>query len=83
MKNQHIIYVYGEIEGGCVLVIGITDIGYEYLKKERGNFLDASHPNPKGVFKDVKKVMVLHGKDKDDIKKQFSQAFGKEVFDAQ
>lgn len=67
MKNEHIIYAYVPlIEGDNLLLVGITDIGWEYLKGESGNFLKA---DPPGVeFSRVRAVWVVRGKDKAEIR---------------
>lgn len=67
MKNEHIIYAYAPILGGSnLLLVGITDIGWEYLKQESGNFLQASPPN--GEFSNVQQVWIVRGKDKAEIR---------------
>lgn len=67
IKNEHIIYAYAPLLAGSnILIIGVTDIGWEYLKKEHGNFLDVKSPGPE--FLNVKQVIVVHGKDKKDIR---------------
>ena len=66
VKNEHIVYAYGYLQqGGSLLLIGITDIGWEYLKKEPGNFLNINNfplSNPCNIW-------VVRGKDKEEIKK--------------
>lgn len=69
MKNEHIIYAYAPLLGGNsnLLLVGITDIGWEYLCKEGGNFLHASPPN--GEFSNIQQVWIVRGKDKEEIRK--------------
>lgn len=68
MKNEHIVYAYAPLlDGGCLLLVGVTDVGWEYLKVEPGNFLKATPPEG-GTFADVKDVWVVRGKDKADIR---------------
>jgi hypothetical protein len=67
MKNEHIVYAYAQLlDGGCLLLVGLTDIGWAHLKVEAGNFLRATPPDAKS-FADVKDVWVVRGKDKADI----------------
>ena len=67
MKNEHIVYAYAPILGGSnLLLVGITDVGWEYLKKENGNFLKADPPGPE--FANIKSVWVVRGKDKQEIR---------------
>lgn len=66
MKNEHIVYAFAPLlEGGNLLLIGITDVGWEFLKKEYGNFLHVKSSS--GEFRDVKETWVVRGKDKQDI----------------
>ena len=68
MKNDHIVYAYAPLlEDGCLLLVGVTDIGWEYLKVEPGNFLKATPPEGR-AFADVKDVWIVRGKDKADIR---------------
>lgn len=67
MKNEHIVYAYAPLleEGkGNLLLIGITDIGWEYLKKESGNYLHATPPTGKFIVSDV---WIVRGRDKKEI----------------
>ena len=67
MKNEHIVYAYAQLlDGGWLLLVGITDIGWEYLKREGGNFLKATAPN--GQFSDVADVWIVRGENKQDIR---------------
>lgn len=73
MKNEHIVYAYAPLFGGSnLLLIGITDIGWEYLCKESGNYLHANPPNAE--FYDVKEVWVVRGKDKNEIVNMIKKA---------
>ena len=66
MKNEHIIYAFAPIlDGGNLLLVGITDIGWEYLKGEPGNFLHANPPN--STFSNVKEVWIVRGESKADV----------------
>lgn len=67
IKNEHIVYAYAPlISGSNLLLVGITDIGWEYLGEESGNFLKASSPTLE--FKDVKEVWIVRAKDKREIR---------------
>jgi hypothetical protein len=67
IKNEHIVYAYAPIlDGGNLLLVGITDIGWEYLKKESGNYLHANPPSKE--FSNVKEVWIVRGKDKQEIR---------------
>lgn len=73
MKNEHIVYAYAPIlDGGNLLLIGVTDIGWEYLKQESGNYLTASPPN--STFSNVKEVWVVRGKNKQEIRTMIETA---------
>lgn len=67
MKNEHIVYAYAPIleRNGHLLLVGITDVGWEYLKKEGGNYLHATPPSGQFIVNDV---WIVRGKDKEDIK---------------
>ena len=69
MKNEHIVYAYAPLldGGGCLLLVGVTDVGWEYLKHEPGNFLKATPPEGK-AFANVTDVWIVRGKDKADIR---------------
>jgi hypothetical protein len=70
MKNEHIVYAYAPLlEGGgkCLLIVGITDVGWEYLKQEGGNFLTA-RPPAGAEFSNVADVWIVRGKDKADVR---------------
>ncbi len=69
MKNEHIVYAYAPLldGGGCLLLVGITDAGWDYLIKEGGNFLRATPPS-QSPFSEVADVWVVRGKDKADIR---------------
>lgn len=68
VKNQHIVYAYARLlNGRCLLLVGITDYGWEYLKKEPGNFLTVTPP-PGKEFADVVETWIVRGKDKKEIR---------------
>lgn len=70
MKNEHIVYAYAPLldNGGCLLLVGITDVGWEYLKHESGNFLKATPPAGVKAFSNVTDVWIVRGKDKAEIR---------------
>lgn len=73
MKNEHIVYAYAPIlDGGNLLLVGITDVGWEYLKEQLGNYLHASPPN--STFSNVKEVWIVRGKDKQEIRTMIETA---------
>lgn len=73
IKNEHFMYAYCPlIEGGNLLILGITDKGVEYLKETEGNFLTMEPPDP--TYCNVKKSIVVYGKDKEALHKLFEQA---------
>lgn len=73
IKNEHFIYAYCPlIEGGNLLILGITEKGIEYLKKTDGNFLTMEPPDP--TYHNVKQSIVVYGKDKKALNKLFEQA---------
>lgn len=69
MKNEHIIYAYAPLVegGGYLLLVGLTDIGWEYLKFESGNFLKCD-TLPGVGFMHVRDVWIVRGKDKQEIR---------------
>ncbi len=68
MKNEHVIWAYGQdADGRQVVIFGITDTGLQYLKSEPGMTLFAQPPA--GVqWTDVSNVIVFAAKDKAAIK---------------
>lgn len=69
IKNEHIVYAYAPLLEGdqCLLLVGITDTGWQYLQQEPGNFLKADPP-PGRQFANVKDVWIVRGKDKQEIR---------------
>lgn len=63
IKNEHLIYAYGELEdGNFVLIVGVTDKGIETLQNKLTLLVD-----PPRVFP-VKNVIIFHEKDKETLK---------------
>jgi hypothetical protein len=76
IKNEHIIYAYAPIhEHGSVLIIGLTDIGWEHLKKEDGNFLNVQPPGHSSgsQFLNVQQVLVLRGQNRQEIRNMMTK----------
>lgn len=69
VKNEHIVYAYAPLlEGdGCLLLVGITDVGWDFLKRESGNFLKVTPPDGRQEFTSVTQTWIVRGKDKQDI----------------
>ena len=66
MKNEHIVYAYAPLlKGGNLLLVGITETGWEYLGEESGNFLKTTPPS--GQFR-VDDVWIVRAKDKAEIR---------------
>lgn len=70
MKNEHIIWAYAEREsGGHVLIIGITNVGLNYLRAGEGKDKKTlTFSPPSGKFVDVREVIVYNEKDKATLK---------------
>jgi len=77
MKNEHIVWAYGEHESGSgqVLIIGVTDTGIEMLQKGSGAEKKTLLINPPGRgFANVIQVVIFHEKDKATLKQRFYDA---------
>lgn len=68
IKNEHIVWAYAEREDGAgqVLIIGLTEMGIEYMKKEFGQSLVINPPG-RG-FSNVTQVLVFAGASKQELK---------------
>lgn len=73
MKNEHIVWAYAERSDGAgqVLIVGLTDVGIEFMKREGKTLL--VNPPGKG-FANVTQVVVFQEKDKATLKQRFHQA---------
>lgn len=73
MKNEHIVWGYGERDDGRgqVLIIGLTDVGLEFLKTEQKTLL--VNPPGKG-FANVTQVVIFREKDKATLKQRFRES---------
>lgn len=69
MKNEHIVYAYGERGDGAgkVVIIGLTDSGLEYLKANPGHTLIVNAPG--SGFENVTQFAVYSEKDKETLKR--------------
>jgi DNA-binding PadR family transcriptional regulator len=74
MKNEHLVWAYGEREDGAgqVVIIGLTDDGLEYLREHRGEILRTNPPLR--AFTNVTQIAVLHEKDKATLKQRLSES---------
>ena len=66
MKNEHIIWAYGDKEDGTgkVVILGITDQGIDFLQKEHKTLV----VNPPRNFGNVNTIVVYWEKDKATLK---------------
>lgn len=72
VKNEHVVYAYMPlVTGGTLLLVGITDIGWEYLKEEYGNFLKSPYP-PSGLDA-TQSIWIVRGVNKEDIKRMIAR----------
>jgi hypothetical protein len=74
VKNEHIVWAYGEREDGKgqYVVIGLTEEGLNYLRAQPGQTLLANPPG-RG-FANVTQIVVFHEKDKASLKQRFREA---------
>jgi len=77
IKNEHIVWAYGEREDGQgqVLIVGLTDDGLAYLKAGTGPDKKTLVITPPGTgFANVTQVVVFHERDKATLKQRFREA---------
>jgi hypothetical protein len=77
MKNEHIVWAYGEREDGSgqLLIVGLTDTGLKHLQAGSGRDKKTLVINPPGRgFANVTQVIVFHEKDKATLKQRFREA---------
>jgi hypothetical protein len=81
IKNEHIVWAFGDLDGGGQVVIcGLTEQGLQYLKNQPGQTLLVTPPA--GVnFTNVKQIIVFHEKDKETLKARLRES-GKLVSEA-
>ncbi len=71
IKNEHIIYAYGEkMDGtGFVLIVGITDQGIDYLREKKTLLVNP----PSEAFEKVTNVVIFHESDKATLKQRLRE----------
>jgi hypothetical protein len=77
IKNEHIVWAYAEREDGAgqVLIIGLTDVGLEYVQAGVGTDKKTLLVNPPGKgFANVTQVVIFHEKDKMAIKAKLRES---------
>lgn len=69
IKNEHIVWGYGELEDGTgqVVLVGLTDTGLKYLANNKGMTLTIEPPMEKG-FANVRHIIIYAEKDKVSLK---------------
>jgi hypothetical protein len=74
VKNQHIIWAYADrLDGsGKVVLVGLTEVGLDYLRQELGQTLLIDPPG-NGFF-NVTQIVVFHERDKDALKARLREA---------
>ena len=77
MKNEHIVWAYAERTDGSgqVLIVGLTDVGLDYLRAGVGTEKKTLVINPPGNgFANVTQVVVFNEKDKATLKQRLHEA---------
>lgn len=76
IKNEHIVWAYGDLDGGGqVLIIGLTDTGLDYLRAGEGKDKKTLVVNPPGNgFANIKQVVVFNEKDKATLKQRLRES---------
>lgn len=76
IKNEHIVWAYGELDaekpGDVVVFCGLTEQGLQYLKNSPGMTLTIDPPGD--GFRNIKKIVVFHEKDKATLKERFRES---------
>ena len=74
MKNEHIVWAYGEREDGAgqVVIVGLTDKGVEHLKSRPGETLLVNPPG-RG-FANVTQIVVFQAESKQALKDLLREA---------
>lgn len=74
MKNEHIVYAYGERQDGKgkYLIVGLTPAGCDYLKANPGMTLNVTPPG--SAFMDITDVVVFGAESKQAIKDLLAKA---------
>ena len=68
IKNEHIVWAYGEREDGAgqVVIVGLTDTGIDYMKRTHGQSLVIDPPG-RG-FTNVTQIVVFTAASKAELK---------------
>lgn len=77
MKNEHIVWAYGDREDGKgqVLIVGLTDTGLDYLRAGEGTGKKTLTITPPGNgFANVANVIVFHERDKETLKQRLRES---------
>lgn len=74
IKNEHIVWAYAEREDGTgqVLIVGLTDVGIDYMKATFGQTLVINPPG-RG-FANVTQVLVFSAASKAELKALLQKA---------
>lgn len=75
IKNEHIVWAYGELTeepGRVVVICGLTDDGLKYLRNSPGMTLTIDPPGD--GFRNIKQIVVFHEKDKATLKQRLRES---------
>ena len=75
IKNEHIVWAYGELTdqpGVVVVICGLTDDGLKYLRNSPGMTLTIDPPGD--GFRNIKQIVVFHEKDKAMLKQRLRES---------
>lgn len=76
IKNEHIVWAYGELEAGkpgdVVVICGLTEQGLQYLRNSPGMTLTIDPPGD--GFTNIKQIVVFHEKDKATLKQRLRES---------
>ena len=77
MRNEHLVWAYGEREDGKgqVVIIGLTDDGLKFLGAGVGTDKKTLLVNPPGKgFANVTQIVFFHEKDKATLKQRLRES---------
>lgn len=73
IKNEHIVWAYGELDGGGqAVIVGLTEQGLQYLRSNPGQTL-LVNPPPSG-FASVKQIVVVPRERQSDAEAEASRS---------
>lgn len=75
IKNEHIVWAYGEITdkpGQVVVIVGLTDQGLKYIRNTPGQTLLVNPPGD--GFANVNQIVVFYERDKATLKETLRKA---------